>query len=308
MKKLLCVLSLLLVFGIENLSCMEARDNLEDYYPKDFFCPIGLNIIRDAVQTEVDITYDRENIEQWFTTRRAQGLPLIDPLTKQVLQSSTLKKNYALQSAIDHYRPVARQMRTNESMETVVRSTSRALDAFTGIVTAIEPHIGPFLDRLPHILERVLAPQERINGERQNPRPAPAVELPRIFPDTRLESHAKKSRTNYVIYFYNYSGEDLRRSASSLTCGEWCALDRVRKEPPEIIRRNERVVWASESNASGGPKGKVQYCIGKEYFSISWHNPIFGRNDYVIDSSKPGRIQSYPVANGCDAIVQLFFE
>jgi predicted subunit of tRNA(5-methylaminomethyl-2-thiouridylate) methyltransferase len=318
MKKFLCILSLLLVFGIESLNCMAASRDLDDYYPRDFFCPIGLNVIRDAVQTEANITYDRENIEQWFATRRAQGLPLIDPFNKQVLQSNTLKKNYALQSAIDNYKPTARLQRVGEIfVETEAQRASadatrakteaqradtdairaKTAEKFVDVVASAVSIVQEFAPRVVPLVQAFLDKTEKKTSSKIDP-----------DPNVELQKHLEQnSWRSYVIYLYNTSKDDLEivSGTSNLRSGEWCKFEDTLIQPPLTIKAGKMGFWASKSKASGGPKGGVTYKTktGSTAFSINWINPIGGRNSHRVDPYM--RNLGY---DGDHATVHFFFE
>lgn len=62
--------------------------------PREFFCPLSLEIMQDPVLTEVGSCYERANIEKWLRSRRT------DPMTNLILPSPLLVPNRALRALI----------------------------------------------------------------------------------------------------------------------------------------------------------------------------------------------------------------
>ena len=53
----------------------------------DLRCPISLKIMKDPVKTINNFTYDRKNIEKWFSKKN------IEPMTGQIINDFTLVPN-----------------------------------------------------------------------------------------------------------------------------------------------------------------------------------------------------------------------
>jgi len=65
-----------------------------EYDPeKLFICPITQGIMYDPVINALGYTYEREDIENWWSVRVARGEETTDPLTGQVMSDLTLRPN-----------------------------------------------------------------------------------------------------------------------------------------------------------------------------------------------------------------------
>lgn len=68
--------------------------------PEYFICPISLQIMKDPVTVLTGITYDRESIEQWFSTTHDMSCPV----TKQALpRDNALTPNHTLRRLIQQW-------------------------------------------------------------------------------------------------------------------------------------------------------------------------------------------------------------
>tara|TARA_B110000008_G_scaffold275273_1_gene312409 strand:+ start:456 stop:1523 length:1068 start_codon:yes stop_codon:yes gene_type:complete len=68
-----------------------------DEIPREYFCCISQDIMKDPVKTTDNHTYDRSSIEQWFRTRYTS------PLTGLELNDITLTPNIELRNQIQEY-------------------------------------------------------------------------------------------------------------------------------------------------------------------------------------------------------------
>jgi hypothetical protein len=66
--------------------------------PEEFLCPITLQIMTDPVIGSDGRTYERTAILQWLRTNPHS------PITREPMNRSALKPNYALKSAIERFR------------------------------------------------------------------------------------------------------------------------------------------------------------------------------------------------------------
>lgn len=71
--------------------------------PDEFYCPITSELMKDAVTTAYGQTYDRAAILSWIATCEAEGRPVTDPTTRQLLEDRSLYPNYNLQDRIDDF-------------------------------------------------------------------------------------------------------------------------------------------------------------------------------------------------------------
>jgi hypothetical protein len=70
---------------------------MQDQPPPNFICCLTMCVMEDPVFTVDAQTYERTAIEQWLTSRNTS------PLTGAVLRDKTLRSNYALRGAIEHW-------------------------------------------------------------------------------------------------------------------------------------------------------------------------------------------------------------
>jgi hypothetical protein len=87
-------------FKIKNTLAMAQRPAAAP----DMHCPISAAIMRDPVSTIAGRTYERTSIEQWWAHQRAQGLACTDPMTGEVVSSTTLVPDQARQRIIESWR------------------------------------------------------------------------------------------------------------------------------------------------------------------------------------------------------------
>ena len=100
MKKMLIFLSLFLVCGVIKSNCAENIEYLDDARrPKEHFCPISLEVMRDPVIAADGITYERNAVNEWI---RANGT---SPITRERLSTANLTPNIAMRSIIRDWRP-----------------------------------------------------------------------------------------------------------------------------------------------------------------------------------------------------------
>ncbi|XP_022775718.1 U-box domain-containing protein 21-like [Durio zibethinus] len=66
--------------------------------PRDFRCPISLDLMKDPVTLSTGITYDRENIEKWIEAGN-----FTCPITNQVLRSFELIPNHMIRKRIQDW-------------------------------------------------------------------------------------------------------------------------------------------------------------------------------------------------------------
>ncbi|XWS34348.1 hypothetical protein CRYUN_Cryun21dG0031900 [Craigia yunnanensis] len=66
--------------------------------PRDFRCPISLDLMKDPVTLSTGITYDRENIEKWIEAGN-----FTCPLTNQVLRSLEPTPNHVIRKRIQDW-------------------------------------------------------------------------------------------------------------------------------------------------------------------------------------------------------------
>ncbi|OAY29337.1 U-box domain-containing protein 21 [Manihot esculenta] len=79
----------------------QERDNggdMELAIPKDFRCPISLDLMKDPVTLSTGITYDRENIEKWIESGNVTC-----PITNQVLRSLEPIPNHTIRKMIQDW-------------------------------------------------------------------------------------------------------------------------------------------------------------------------------------------------------------
>jgi hypothetical protein len=65
--------------------------------PEEYLCPITLTLMNDPVIGSDGRSYERSAILQWLRTNPHS------PITRQPMNASSLKPNYALKSAIERY-------------------------------------------------------------------------------------------------------------------------------------------------------------------------------------------------------------
>jgi hypothetical protein len=65
-----------------------------------FFCPLTLEVMKDAVIDSEGHSYDRASIFAYIDGLLATSKPVLSPMTRNPMQKSDLKPNYALKSAI----------------------------------------------------------------------------------------------------------------------------------------------------------------------------------------------------------------
>jgi hypothetical protein len=70
--------------------------------PEEFLCPITLSLMTDPVIGSDGRTYERSAIQQWLRTNPHS------PLTREPMNVSSLKTNYALKSAIERFNAQAK--------------------------------------------------------------------------------------------------------------------------------------------------------------------------------------------------------
>lgn len=91
----------------------------EDQAPPQFLCPISLELMRDPVLTETGQTYERRNIQAWFSRGNRT-----DPMTLLTLRNTRLRHNHARAARIrDWLRRVAAQ-KQKEAKRAKIGSTS----------------------------------------------------------------------------------------------------------------------------------------------------------------------------------------
>lgn len=71
---------------------------LGEEHPREFLCPISLELMTDPVVTSTGHTFERASIEAWFATGRTTN-----PITGLRLASRDLTPNFALRDAIATY-------------------------------------------------------------------------------------------------------------------------------------------------------------------------------------------------------------
>jgi hypothetical protein len=70
--------------------------------PEEYLCPINLTLMNDPVIGSDGRSYERAAITQWLRTNPHS------PITRQPMNVSSLKPNYALKTAIDRFTASAR--------------------------------------------------------------------------------------------------------------------------------------------------------------------------------------------------------
>ena len=99
--------SLLARFGVCGLGCADAPtrgDCLEP--PRDFICPISMDIMADPVMCADGHSYEREHIERWFAQPGAASLN--SPKTGAQLAHRSLLPNHALRGSIEEWQARAK--------------------------------------------------------------------------------------------------------------------------------------------------------------------------------------------------------
>lgn len=78
---------------------MEYEDNPTQMggRPREHFCPITSEIMRDPVVASDGFSYEREAIQHWFDSHNRS------PMTNAVLDDLSLRPNFALRSTIDDW-------------------------------------------------------------------------------------------------------------------------------------------------------------------------------------------------------------
>ena len=79
----------------ENGSETAVNHSVSSYIPKDFCCPLALNLMRDPVVASDGQTYERSSIENWFKEGHTES-----PLNDEPFTSTNLYANYRLRSMI----------------------------------------------------------------------------------------------------------------------------------------------------------------------------------------------------------------
>jgi hypothetical protein len=69
-----------------------------DSTPQEFRCPISMELMIDPVLCEDGHTYERKNIEEWLRRNPTS------PLTRQSVNPSSLRQNYALKTSIERWK------------------------------------------------------------------------------------------------------------------------------------------------------------------------------------------------------------
>lgn len=114
---------------------------LGDENPREFVCPVSLELMNDPVTVCTGHTFDREGIEAWFAMGRRTN-----PVTNERLANCNLTPNFALRDAITRYRaaqqaplPISPEEETQHLIYTEAREFVEALETHTG---AIEGGLG----------------------------------------------------------------------------------------------------------------------------------------------------------------------
>lgn len=81
----------------EIMNCSNTSKTRE--FPKEFACPITLQILEDCVIAEDGHTYEREAITRWFNAGQTRS-----PVTNEVLSNKALFPNLVLRRLISQYR------------------------------------------------------------------------------------------------------------------------------------------------------------------------------------------------------------
>ena len=105
-------------------------------HPREYLCPISLDLMDDPVILCTGHTFDRLNIETWF-----QNGNRTDPCTGAQLPRRSLTPNFALRDAIATYRS-ARTQATPPPITAEEQTQQLIYQEATLFVVALEAHIG----------------------------------------------------------------------------------------------------------------------------------------------------------------------
>ena len=77
----------------------DAEDASSFVIPKEYVCPISMELMVDPVVAQDGLTYERESIARWFSTGKTRS-----PVTNAELPDQTLIQNHAVRGMIEAYR------------------------------------------------------------------------------------------------------------------------------------------------------------------------------------------------------------
>jgi hypothetical protein len=133
-----------------------------------------------------------------------------------------------------------------------------------------------------------------------------------IKSNTRNECYnkAKKSHRSTTINLINKSGTKIFYTTSKLSEGIWTTgCDPSATQV--VLEDGQSVTFANQSKRFlGGVEGLVVYSIGKKAppstLSISWKNPLIGKNSYNVSSSNPKYAFTANIVDNKDSAFYVF--
>jgi len=165
----------------------EAMKTQKDLVPHSFMCPISQDIMEDAVIASDGHSYDRSQIERWFSTKKTS------PKTGAVLHSTALIPNHSLQQAIqefassfdnpekkDEAAAITAMFSNDDEMNTVLND-----DEMNTVLT-------PRLPRLPSAHRRKSAPAKRKRPTKARQQPLHAKSKAKKAPARVVNSNQRK--------------------------------------------------------------------------------------------------------------------
>jgi len=85
------------------------------FQPQDYICPIGRELMNDPVMLEDGITYERENIKNWFNTGSNNS-----PMTGKKINKSIMIPNHKLKSDIAQIKD---SFKDDEQLDMIIKLT-----------------------------------------------------------------------------------------------------------------------------------------------------------------------------------------
>lgn len=120
----------------------QSPNPLRGDHPREYLCPISLELMEDPVILCTGHTFDRLNIEAWFAAGHRTN-----PCTGQTLARRALTTNFALRDAIANYRSVREQV-TPIPISADEETQHLIYQEATEFVHALERHIDTMDVRL----------------------------------------------------------------------------------------------------------------------------------------------------------------
>ena len=110
---------------------VEGFDASSFVVPKEYTCPISMELMVDPVVAQDGLTYERESIARWFSTGKTRS-----PVTNAELPDQTLIQNHAVRGMIEAYRG-----KVGDSMTKFIRGLAHS-EASRARELARSPQVG----------------------------------------------------------------------------------------------------------------------------------------------------------------------